>query len=94
MASQDQLNRQKESIRLEKEYQQAMSFSAQIQKDINKQIDGQVDGRTRLGKAVKEHNDNLKSSLSSLQSSEDVANKLVDIQAENLVLQKSNPKVL
>ena len=89
MASQDQLNRQKESIRLEKEYQQAMSFSAQIQKDINKQIDGQVDGRTRLGKAVKEHNDNLKSSLASLQSSEDVANKLVDIQAENLVLQKS-----
>ena len=37
MASKDQLNRQKESIRLEKEYQQATSFSAQIQRDINKE---------------------------------------------------------
>ena len=89
MASQDQLNRQKEAIRLEREYQEALSFSSRIQREIGKGIDGQVDGRTRLGKAVKEHNDNLKSSLSSLQSSEDIANKLVDIEAENLVLQKS-----
>ena len=53
MASKDQLNRQKESIRLEKEYQQATSFSAQIQRDINKEINKGVDARTKLGKSIR-----------------------------------------
>jgi len=89
MASKDQLNRQKESIRLEKEYQQATSFSAQIQRDINKEINKGVDARTKIGKSIREYNKELTSSLSNIQSSEDAAKEIVKIEKQNVILSKS-----
>lgn len=88
MASKDQLNRQKESIRLEKEYQQATSFSAQIQRDINKEINKGVDARTKLGKSIREYNKELTSSLSSIQSSEDAVREIVKLEDKNKSLAK------
>ena len=69
MASEEQLNRQKESLQLEKEYQQTLSFSAQIQKDISKEINRGLDARTKIGKILREHNKEIASTLSNIQSS-------------------------
>lgn len=89
MADKDKLNRQKESIRLEKEYQQTLSFSAQVQRDLNKEINKGVDARTKHGKAVKEHNKEMMKGLGSLQSSSDISKKIVQIENQNVKLSKS-----
>ena len=84
MADKDKLNKQKESIRLEKEYQQTLSFSAQVQRDLNKEINKGVDARTKHGKAVKEHNKEMMKGLGSLQSSSDISKKIVQIENQNV----------
>jgi hypothetical protein len=89
MADKDKLKRQKESIRLEKEYQQTLSFSAQVQRDLNKEINKGVDARTKHGKAVKEHNKEVMKGLGSLQSSSDISKKIVEIENQNVKLSKS-----
>ena len=89
MASQEQLNRQKESLQLEKEYQQTLSFSAQIQKDISKEINRGVDARTKIGKLLREHNKQLSSSLSNIQSSEDANKAILNLEKQNVILSKS-----
>jgi hypothetical protein len=89
MADKDKLNKQKESIRLEKEYQQTLSFSAQVQRDLNKEINKGVDARTKHGKAVKEHNKEMMKGLGSLQSSSDISKKIVQIENQNVKLSKS-----
>ena len=89
MADKDKLKRKKESIRLEKEYQQTLSFSAQVQRDLNKEINKGVDARTKHGKAVKEHNKEVMKGLGSLQSSSDISKKIVEIENQNVKLSKS-----
>ena len=89
MADKNKLNRQKESIRLEKEYQQTLSFSAQVQRDLNKEINKGVDARTKHGKAVKEHNKQMMKGLGSLQSASDISKKIVEIENQNIKLSKS-----
>ena len=89
MADKNKLNRQKESIRLEKEYQQTLSFSAQVQRDLNKEINKGVDARTKHGKAVKEHNIQMMKGLGSLQSASDISKKIVEIENQNIKLSKS-----
>ena len=88
MASQEQLNRQKEALKLEKEYQDSLRFSKSVLGDINKAIDDTIDGRTQLGKMLSDYNKALKSSLSEVRDSSDVAQKIVDIEAENARLQR------
>ena len=89
MADKESLNRQKESIRLEEEYQKAMSFSAQIQRDINKEINIGVDARTKSGKAIREHNNELMKGMSSIKTSGDIAKKSTELEAENISLLRS-----
>lgn len=89
MADKDKLNRQKESIRLEKEYQQTLSFSAQVQRDLNKEINKGVDARTKHGKAIREHNKEMMKGLGSLTSSIGISKKIVEIENQNLNLSKS-----
>lgn len=88
MASQEQLNRQKEALKLEKEYQDSLRFSKSVLGDINKAIDDTIDGRTQLGKMLSDYNKALKSSLSEVRDSSDIAQKIVDIEAENSRLQR------
>ena len=88
MASEEQLNRQKESLQLEKEYQQTLSFSAQIQKDISKEINRGLDARTKIGKILREHNKEIASTLSNIQSSEDANKAILKLENQNLSLKK------
>ena len=88
MASQEQLNRQKEALKLEKEYQDSLRFSKSVLGDINKAIDDSIDGRTKLGQLISDYNKTLKSNLSEVRDSSDVAQQIVDIEAENSRLQR------
>lgn len=88
MASQEQLNRQKEALKLEKEYQDSLRFSKSVLGDINKAIDDSIDGRTKLGQLISDYNKTLKSNLSEVRDSSDVAQQIVDIEAENNRLQR------
>jgi len=85
----ERLDKQKESIRLEREYREALSFSHQVQKDITAEINRGVDARTKLGKALREHNKDLMSGISNLQTSTDIANKMVEIEYQNMALIRS-----
>ena len=89
MADKESLDRQKESIRLEQEYQKSMSFSAQIQRDINKEINIGLDARTKFGKAIRKHNNELMKGLASIKSSEDIAKQSAKIEAQNTALLRS-----
>jgi len=89
MAKKD-LQATKDAIALEREYQQALSFSAQVQRDINKEINAGIDGRTKVGEAVKEYNKELMSSVAQIQSSEDAAKLLVDLENERKDILKSS----
>lgn len=85
----ERLDKQKESIRLEKEYRQALSFSHQMQKDITAEISRGVDARTKMGKSLRQYNKDLMSGISKLQTSTDVANKMVELEYQNMDLIKS-----
>lgn len=73
---------QKENIRLQNEYNDALSFSASLNGRILADIDSQVDRRTVLGRRAKEYLDGLKTEINSLETSEDIAKQLVSIEAE------------
>jgi hypothetical protein len=77
-------DKQKESVRLQKEYNDALQFSVSINGQILADIDSQVDYRTKLGKKAKEYLGELKSGVNELQSSEDIAKELVFIEAEKV----------
>jgi hypothetical protein len=85
----DLVRKQKESVRLQNDYNDALKVSASINKGIIDGIDDEIDYRTTLGKKVKTYNDELKSSVSQLSTSEDVAKKLVEIEAEKERIGKS-----
>ena len=88
-AQEDLVKKQKESVRLQNDYNDALKVSASINKGIIDGIDDEIDYRTTLGKKVKDYNDELKSSVSQLSTSEDVAKKLVEIEAEKERIGKS-----
>jgi hypothetical protein len=88
-AQEDLVRKQKESVRLQNDYNDALKVSASINKGIIDGIDDEIDYRTTLGKKVKDYNDELKSSISQLSTSEDVAKKLVQIEAEKERIGKS-----
>ena len=80
---------QRETIRLQKEYNDALKMSQSFAGAINDAISSQIDYRTQLGKKVKDYHKDLKSSISELETSEDVAQKLVEIEAEKLRISQS-----
>ena len=60
----------KQDIKLQNEYNEALKFSSSLQNAINKDIDAGIDYRTKLGKKVKDYNDELKKGITSLSDSE------------------------
>ena len=55
---------QRETIRLQKEYNDALKMSQSFAGAINDAISSQIDYRTQLGKKVKDYHKDLKSSIS------------------------------
>lgn len=80
---------QKESLRIQEEYNAALKMSSSINKSIQADIDGQIDRRTTLGKKAKDYLDSLKSEISSLQTSDDIGKQLVSIEAEKVRIAKT-----
>jgi len=80
---------QRESIRLEKEYQDSLKMSSSLSGQITSALNSQVDFRTQIGKKVKEHYRDLSSSIKQLETSEDIGKKIVEIEANNLKISKS-----
>ena len=89
MASQEQLNRQKESIRLEKEYQDSLSISAQLMRDIavENRANNKLTGNAR--KVLASYNKELNERVNNLNNSQDIAKELVDIDKEMVGVQRN-----
>jgi len=80
---------QRESIRLEKEYQDSLKMSSSLSGQITAALNSQVDFRTEIGKKVKEHYKDLASSIKQLETSEDIGKKINQLEAESLHFSKS-----
>lgn len=80
----DLAKQQKENIRLQNEYNEALKISASMTSAAAQSIDNEIDYRTELGRRVKEYHKDLKSSMTQLESSEDIAKKLVEIESEKV----------
>tara|TARA_Y100000768_G_scaffold267242_1_gene204152 strand:+ start:1778 stop:4102 length:2325 start_codon:yes stop_codon:yes gene_type:complete len=89
MASQEQLNRQKESIKLEKEYQDSLSISAQLMRDIalENKNNNKLTGNAR--KVLASYNKELNERVNNLNNSQDIAKELVDIDKEMVGVQRN-----
>jgi len=81
--------KQRESIRLEKEYQEALKMSSSLSNQITSALSSQVDFRTKLGKKVKEYYKDLESNISNLESSDDIAKELLRIEEEKAKVSKN-----
>jgi hypothetical protein len=73
---------QKENIRLQTEYNEALKLSSSMSKNLTDGIDDTIKGHSRLSEKAKDYLTNLKSSVSELESSEEISKKLVDIDKE------------
>jgi hypothetical protein len=80
---------QREKLQIQKEYNEALKLSQSLSSQINSAIESQIDYRTTLGKRVKDYNKDLQSSISQLETSEDVAKKLNEIEQEKLRISNS-----
>lgn len=81
---------QRENIRLQNEYNEALKMSQSISGALIKDLDEQIDKRTTLGKKVQDYIKDLQSSISQLETSDDVQKKLVDNEGEIAKIQKSH----
>ena len=86
----EKAKQQRESIQLEKEYQDALRMSSSLSNQITSALNSQVDFRTQIGKKVKEHYKDLSSSIKQLETSEDIAKKIVEIENQSLAISKSH----
>lgn len=86
----DRVKKQRESIELEQKYNDALKMSQSINSAINASINSQVDGRTKIGKKVGDYLKDLKSSVSELETSEDISKKLVQLENEKEKLLKNH----
>lgn len=83
-------NQQRENIRLQNEYNEAMKMSQSISGALIKDLDEQIDKRTTIGKKVKDYIKDLQSSISKLETSDDIQKKIVDNESEISKIQKSH----
>ena len=68
-------NRLSEQLKLQQEYNDALSFSKSMTSEINKTIKDQIKSNQINGKIATKHLDNLKSATANLQNSQDVNKK-------------------
>jgi hypothetical protein len=75
---------QLKQVRLQEEYNAALKMSSSINKAIQDDIEETVKSNSALGEKAKKYLNELKSSVSQLSSSEDIAKKLVNIEDQKL----------
>lgn len=85
----ESLKQQQERIKLEKEYQDSLKVSQSLLSAMAKDIDAEVDARTKLGKALKDFNRDLKSSVGSLSNSESITKEIQKLEAQKTQIAQS-----
>ena len=84
----ESLKQQQERIKLEKEYQDSLKVSQSLLSAMAKDIDAEVDARTKLGKALKDFNRDLKSSVGSLSNSESITKEIQKLEQQIMNLER------
>lgn len=72
----------KQDLKIQNEYNEALKMSQSLTTAITQDLDEQIDKRTTLGKKVKDYLNDLKSTVSQLETSEDVQKLIVDNEKE------------
>ncbi len=80
---------QREQVRLQEEYNEALKMSSSISKSMQQDIKDAVNSNTALGEKAKTYLNNLKSSVGSLESSKDIAKQLVKIEDDKLKISQN-----
>ena len=80
----------KEQLRIQLEYNEALKFSSSMQNAINQDLSKAADYRTKQGKKMKDHIENLKKEVSSISSSSDAYEKQIQLENENIRLAKTH----
>ena len=96
MAQQDDLRfakemaeKQREQVRIQEEYNDAIKMSSSLTRSLQSDIEDAVNTNSALGDAAKEYLNNMKASISSLSSSQDIAKQLVSIEQDRLKIQNN-----
>ena len=87
-----QAEAQREQVRLQEEYNEAIKMSTSLSNKIQADIENTVNTTAALGEKAKEYLGDLKSSVSQLSSSADISKKLVNIAAERASLQSNSSR--
>ena len=82
-------DKQREQVRLQEEYNEALKMSSSISKAIQQDLDDSVNSNAALGEKAKTYLNDLKSSVSQLSSSKDIAKQLVSIEDEKVKLSQN-----
>jgi hypothetical protein len=82
--------KQREQVRLQEEYNEAIKMSTSLSNDLQKDIQNSMDTTAGLGNKAKEYLGDLKSSVSQLSSSKDISKKLLEIAADKVKLQSTS----
>jgi hypothetical protein len=85
-----QAEAQREQVRLQEEYNEAIKMSTSLSNKIQADIEHTVNTTAALGEKAKNYLGDLKSSVSQLSSSKDISKKLVNIAAERASLQSNS----
>jgi hypothetical protein len=80
---------QKDNIKLQQEYNDALSFSKSMTSEINETIKEQIKLNQISGKTSTKYLDELKSSTASLQNSQDINKKIVELEAKKSNIARS-----
>ena len=82
-------DKQREQVRLQEEYNEALKMSSSISKSMQQDIKDAVNSNSALGEKAKTYLNNLKSSVGSLESSKDIAKQLVKIEDDKLKISQN-----
>ena len=80
---------QREQVRIQEEYNEALKMSSSISKAIQQDLEDSVNSNAALGEKAKSYLNDLKSSVSELSSSKDIAKQLVNIEDEKLKISQN-----
>jgi hypothetical protein len=81
--------KQREQVRIQEEYNDAIKMSSSLTRSLQSDIEDAVNTNSALGDAAKEYLNNMKASISSLSSSQDIAKQLVSIEQDKLKIQNN-----
>lgn len=81
--------KQKEQIRLQEEYNDALKMSSSLNSKIQSDLEDAVNANAALGEKAKTYLNDLKSSIGGLSSSKDISKQLVNIEQDKLKIQSN-----